>query len=124
MQLTVVVPIGNVAPEAGTHVIVGLASQASDAEALNVTVAPAALVHAVEMLLGHVIVGTVVSAALKCSVRMPLSAASLQRLASIRYVVPAVALNVTPDCSVPEHAAEPPSSLHATSVHGGPHGAV
>ena len=61
MQLTVVVPNPKVEPDAGRQLIVGFASHESDAVVVKLTAAPLALVHAVVMFAGHVIVGAVVS---------------------------------------------------------------
>src|SRR5579884_747327 len=62
-QLTAVVPKGKVLPEAGEQVTVGLAGFWSMAVAVNVTVAPAALVASTVWLPGRLSVGGVVSQA-------------------------------------------------------------
>ena len=63
VQLTVVVPIGNVLPEGGMHVTVNAdwASSGSVAETVTVTVAPEGDVAVVVMFAGNVSVGEVVS---------------------------------------------------------------
>jgi hypothetical protein len=61
-QLTVVVPIGNVEPEAGVHVTSTEPSTLSVAVALYVTTAPDELVASTVMLDGSERVGAVVSA--------------------------------------------------------------
>src|SRR5947199_25739 len=61
LQLTVVVPIGNVVPLAGTHATVTLPSTASIALAVNVTIAPAPLVACTFWFGGTVMTGGVVS---------------------------------------------------------------
>ena len=62
LQLTVVTPSGNVAPDAGEHVGVKVPAIKSVADAENVTAAPAALVASATMLAGTLTVGAVVSA--------------------------------------------------------------
>ena len=63
VQLTVVVPIGNVLPEGGMHVTVNAdwASSGSVAETVKVTVAPEGDMAVVVMFAGNVSVGEVVS---------------------------------------------------------------
>ena len=61
MQFTVVVPIANVDPDAGTQLTVGLASQASVAVVEKLTAAPEALVASAVTLAAHVMFGAVVS---------------------------------------------------------------
>jgi nitrogen fixation protein len=57
VHVTVVVPIGNVAPEGGAHVTATAPSTLSDAETVNKTVDPPAPVAEVEMSGGTVITG-------------------------------------------------------------------
>src|SRR5262245_11841269 len=45
VQITVVAPIGNVLPDGGTHIRVGLESVASMADAVKLTTAPSGLVQ-------------------------------------------------------------------------------
>src|SRR5262245_50205704 len=59
--VTVVVPSGNVLPEAGTQTIDGEGSQTSMAAGEKVTISPAGLVHSSVMSEGHVTIGGVVS---------------------------------------------------------------
>jgi hypothetical protein len=60
-QVTVVVPSGNVEPEAGVHVTGTEPSTGSEAEAVNLTTAPLALVAGTVMSDGSVKVGGVLS---------------------------------------------------------------
>lgn len=70
VQVTVVVPTGNVLPEAGEQLTDGLGSQMSEAVAVNVTTLPAWLVQVVVMLFGQVIDGAVVSAAVTVKLQL------------------------------------------------------
>ena len=69
-QLTVVVDIGNVEPEAGVQVGVKAPSMLSVAVAVNVTTAPVELVASTVMLDGTVSTGAVVSDAVKVMVML------------------------------------------------------
>src|SRR3990172_10066734 len=61
VQLTVVVPSGNVEPDGGEQTTVGVVSMRSDAVTENVTTAPEGPVAGTVMLPGNVSVGGVVS---------------------------------------------------------------
>jgi O-glycosyl hydrolase len=61
LQVTVVMPIANVEPDAGLQVTVGFGSTASVAVAVNETGAPVELVAETAMLPGTVMVGGIVS---------------------------------------------------------------
>ena len=69
VQLTVVVPTGNVLPDGGEHETLGLGSTVSEAETENVTTAPDGPVAGTVMLPGTLTVGGVVS----CTVTVKLS---------------------------------------------------
>jgi hypothetical protein len=73
VQLTVVVPMGKVLPEAGVHMTVGVASQVSVAVAVNITVAPDGLVHSTPVMSdGQLTDGGVVSTTCTVNVHMAL----------------------------------------------------
>jgi hypothetical protein len=59
VHITVVVPMGKRSPLCGLHTIIGAASQTSDADTMNVTVAPDALVHSAVIGPGHMMIGSV-----------------------------------------------------------------
>jgi hypothetical protein len=61
VQLTVVVPTGNVLPDGGAHETLGLGSTVSEAETEKVTTAPEGAVAGTVMLPGTLTVGGVVS---------------------------------------------------------------
>jgi hypothetical protein len=100
VQVTVVIPIGNVLPEAGVHMIVGVESHVSLAMGVNITVAPDGLVHSWVMLDGQVIDGGVVSTT--CTVNMqlegdptPLLAVQVTVVIPIGKVLPDAGLHIT-----------------------------
>ena len=96
-QFTVVVPIGNVEPEAGVHVTGREPSTKSDAVAVNVTTRPAELVASNVILAGSESVGAVVS--LTVMVKDPdpvLLAASVAEQFTVVVVIP----NVEPEAGM------------------------
>ena len=86
-QVTVVVPIAKVKPEAGEQVVVSAPSTISEAEAVKVTSAPVEPVASFVMFAGTVIIGEVVSSTV--TVNEPLSVLSAESVVEqVTVVVP------------------------------------
>ena len=64
VQVTVVEPFGNTEPDGGLHTTPGFGSQLSDAVAVNVDTAPLGPAQSAVWVVGHVIVGGVLSTTL------------------------------------------------------------
>jgi hypothetical protein len=101
-HVTVVVPSGNVLPEAGVHVAGTGPSIASVAVAVNVTTAPAVLVAGVVMFAGSVSTGPAVS----CTVTVKLPVDSLPHVSLAEHVT----------IVVPSGNALPEAGMHVTGT--------
>jgi hypothetical protein len=109
-QVTVVAPTGNVDPDAGLHVNGRAPSIASDADAENVTTAPAALVDDAVMSPGTVTVGPCLSATVTLNVRVAeLPAAS----DAVHVTVVTPSGNVDPDAGVQLGVIDPETASDA-----------
>ncbi len=112
-QLTVVVAIGKVEPEAGAHVTGREPSTASLAVAVKLTTAPAELVACAVMLAGSVSTGRVVSCTV--TVKLPLAVLLWVSLAEQLTVVVAIG-KVEPEAGAHVTGREPSTASLAVAV--------
>jgi hypothetical protein len=100
VQVTVVVPIRKVLPDAGVQTITGFGSQMSVAVAWNVATAPAGLVHSRVIFAGQVMTGGVVSTTVTVKLHeelLPLASVAVQVtvVVPIRKVLPDAGVQTT-----------------------------
>jgi hypothetical protein len=112
-QVTLVVPNGNVEPEAGVHVTDAVPSTRSEAEAENVTTAPLVLVACTVISDGSVNVGGVLSTTFTLKEAEPVLPA-LSVTEQVTLVEPKA--NVEPDEGVQVAVKEPSTASDAEAV--------